>query len=323
MAGREEPGAVCQGAGAVKAWVKREIVRPRSTGSKLLWTGIGVATAVGVRWLIDRGHSGFPFVTFSPVILLCAIFLDWRYAVMSAVFSAGAVLGLFRPPGSPEVGVLFVGLYALTIGMLVVAGEILRQMVRENEAHAARADAFNTELQHRTKNALQMMRALASRASRATDPAEFYEMLSGRLDALARSNELLRFGVLPACGMADLVHAVLEPFHSARVRLEGPGCDVDRNAVTPLMMALHELCTNATKYGALSCDEGTVSIRWSAPQEGRIVLDWQEQDGPPVVQPTRRGIGSRLLKPHGGLTRVDLAFDPAGVRCHFEITAAP
>ncbi|MEO0032219.1 MAG: hypothetical protein RIS94_1977 [Pseudomonadota bacterium] len=214
-------------------------------------------------------------------------------------------------------------LYALTIAILVVAGEILRQMVRENEAHALRAEAFNTELQHRTKNALQMMRALASRASRATDPAEFYAMLSGRLDALARANELLRFGVLPSCEMAELVHAVLEPFHPSRVRLEGPGCEVERNAVTPLMMALHELCTNATKYGALSTDEGLVSIFWSAPVEGGITLQWREENGPPVAPPTRRGIGSRLLQAHGGLRRVDLVFDPAGGRCHFVVTAAP
>jgi len=217
---------------------------------------------------------------------------------------------------------MLAAVYFLTIGILILTGETMRQLVVENEAHAEQAEAFNIELQHRTKNALQMMRALASRASRATDPAEFYSMLSGRLDALAKANELLRFGVLPSCDMEELVNAVLHPFRSAQLQRSGPPCQVDRDAVTPLMMALHELCTNATKYGALSVETGRVVLTWTEPQGGVIALEWQESGGPPVMPPQTKGIGSRLLQAHGALSRVDLDFRADGVRCRIAARAA-
>lgn len=302
--------------------MRQEILRNRAGWQKLLMVAAGVALAVGVRWLADRGTNGFPFATFSPVILLAAMLLDWRYALLTAIASGFAVTLLLVPPGTAHAGPVLVGLYFLTIAILVLAGETMRQLVMENEAHAEQADAFNIELQHRTKNALQMMRALASRASRATDPAEFYQTLSGRLDALAKSNELLRFGVLPSCEMDELVDAVLHPFRSQQLVRSGPPCRVEKDAVTPLMMALHELCTNATKYGALSVETGQVSLHWQAPQDGAIALEWRESGGPPVQLPKTKGIGSRLLQPHGALSRVDLEFPPDGVQCRISATAA-
>lgn len=307
---------------AFRGFIRREMLRHRSEWQKLLLVASGVSLAVGVRWLVDRGQNGFPFASFSPVILLAAILLDWRHAVLTAVASALAVVLLLVPPGTANAAPSLVVLYFLTIAILVLAGETMRQLVMENEAHSRQAEAFNIELQHRTKNALQMMRALASRASRATDPAEFYAMLSGRLDALAMSNELLRFGVLPSCEMDDLVDAVFRPFRSAQLVRSGPPCRVDKDAVTPLMMALHELCTNATKYGALSIDAGQVALAWQQPRNGAIAIEWSESGGPPVGPPMNKGIGSRLLQAHGALSRVDLDFRPEGVVCHITAKAA-
>ncbi|WP_264423112.1 HWE histidine kinase domain-containing protein [Novosphingobium sp. KCTC 2891] len=277
---------------------------------------------MSIRWLIDRGAYGFPFITFSPVILLAAIFLDWRHAILTAMLAAVAVEVFFVRAAIAGTGFVFFALYALTIAILVLAGEMLRQVVIENENRATEAEAFNIELQHRAKNALQMMRALASRASQATDPAEFYALLSGRLDALARSNELLRFGALPSCEVRELVDAALRPFRSGQIIIEGQPCHVHKNAVTPLMMALHELATNATKYGALSVDGGQVALAWRPVPTGTVRFEWQERGGPPVRPPARRGIGARLLQAHGALEQVDLAYDRDGVRCRLEATAA-
>ena len=94
------------------------------------------------------------------------------------------------------------------------------------------------------------------------------------------------------------------------------------SAILPLTLILNELCTNATKYGALSCPEGRVSVQWGV-QKGMLQLDWEESGGPPVAPPIRKGFGSRLLE---DLVMRDLAghskliYDVAGVRCR--ITAA-
>lgn len=322
MTERVDQGARGKSFALVRDIIKRAIRRPRGEVVKLGWVTAGIVLAVAVRWIIDRGASGFPFVTFSPVILLAAIFLDWRHAVLTAVMAALAVKMMFVPTQTGGTGFILLGLYSVTILILVFAGETLRQVVLENDAHAREADAFNNELQHRAKNALQLMRALASRASKATDPAEFYQTLSGRLDALAKSNELLRFGALSSCEVRELVDAALRPFRSRQLRADGVDCRVHKDAVTPLTMALHELCTNASKYGALSTDSGTVTLCWKIEAPGIVVLQWEERGGPPVTPPTVRGIGSRLLQGHGALGTVDLSFAPDGVRCRLEARQA-
>lgn len=83
-------------------------------------------------------------------------------------------------------------------------------------------------------------------------------------------------------------------------------------------MLLHELATNAVKYGALSNDEGRVHLNWDTASD-EAVLDWREEGGPVVRPPEQQGLGSRLLTNHGGLRHVSLEFDPAGVRCRIVV----
>ena len=116
------------------------------------------------------------------------------------------------------------------------AGEII--------AETAKAASLSP---YRTKNILQMIHALASRASKTTDPVLFYEALSGRLKALDRANELLRFGTLHSCELRTLVEAAITPFNISQIEVHGPDTAISERACTPLMLALHELCTNATK----------------------------------------------------------------------------
>jgi two-component sensor histidine kinase len=104
---------------------------------------------------------------------------------------------------------------------------------------------------------------------------------------------------------------------SSRVSLEGPDLQVTGRQALPLTLVLHELTTNATKYGALSRTEGRVTVQWRV-QDDLLYLVWQESEGPAVVAPVRKGFGSRLLEDFlvrdlGGATK--LAYDPAGVRC--------
>ena len=104
--------------------------------------------------------------------------------------------------------------------------------------------------------------------------------------------------------------------------MSGISIDVPPKHALALSLALHELATNATKYGALSRPEGLVTLQWGA-HEGTLQLDWEESGGPPVARPVQKGFGSRLLedlliRDLGGNTKLD--FDPAGVRCRITAT---
>jgi two-component sensor histidine kinase len=111
---------------------------------------------------------------------------------------------------------------------------------------------------------------------------------------------------------------------TTQIVLDGPSVDVSPGQALALSMAVHELATNAAKYGALSRPQGKVELRWKT-QDGRLYLSWRETGGPPVVLPTRRGFGSRLLE-HAlsreldGATEVEFASE--GVRCRISIALA-
>jgi two-component sensor histidine kinase len=281
----------------------------------------GVVIAAALRWIIDRGHAGVPFLTFVPVVVLAAILFDWPFAVFAALASLAVVIGLFGSVARiqfTEANYILWGAFAFVTTFLIVTGHVLRQTILELNAQSEWVRAFNAELQHRTKNTLQIVRALASRAARSTDPTEFYRMLAGRLDAMVKANELLGWGALKSRDLAELVNAALEPFPSLAIEVSGHPCQIAGEPGMQLMMALHELGTNAVKYGALSIDGGRVRLSWTA-NEGEIDLLWQEHGGPPVVPPSRLGLGSRILSPGGALRAVEIDYRPDGVACRMTV----
>lgn len=311
------------------AYITRAIRAEPAVSECVVRTFLAVAIPTLIRWFIDAGASGVPFVLYFPAIQMIATYLGWRWGAVTAVGSGIVGWIVFLSPqvafaiGAAEIASL--ALFAVSASTLVLVGHILRNAVLELAEQARQSDDFNRELQHRTKNSLQMMRALAAQASKATDPAEFYEMLAGRLGALAKANELLRFGALKSCDIDDLVRAAIAPFNTDQFEVQGAPWAVSRNACTPLMMSLHELATNASKYGALSVPEGRVRIAWRCNdgEEGLYHLRWEEVSGPAVAEPTHRGLGTRLLRPSAGLRTVELAFRPAGVVCDMTVTGEP
>lgn len=311
----------------------RAILVRRPTLEKVAGTVLALGTTVGIRWTLDSALMPTPFITYYPALLLLAVFYETRYAV-ALMFGqlALARLLLFAPPVTTSWALLalfFVGGGAI----MIVIGHFLRQSVHLLDDRARQAEAFNRELQHRTKNSLQTMRSLAAGARRAHDPDAFYEALAGRLDALAKANEILGFGALPSCDITALVEGAIKPFrlthHDSQFELNGPHAQVDRDAVVPLAMALHELCTNAEKYGSLGIPAGRVELHWelgpAGDKGGRplVTLRWVERGGPAVVPPTRKGLGTRLLTANKGLRAVTLRFDRDGVDCTMAVDAAP
>lgn len=183
-------------------------------------------------------------------------------------------------------------------GLLGVSLEItaLKQSERRNALLAR-------ELAHRSKNLLTVVHAIATETLRdGASAADFSERFGARLRALASLQDLARAGAGGGAPLGALVQAQLEPFvgpTGGRVSAAGPEVRLTSAAGDCLAMALHELATNAAKYGALSTPQGRVAIRWrderTADGQRRFHMTWQESGGPPVTPPKRRGFGRKVV----------------------------
>jgi PAS domain S-box-containing protein len=181
------------------------------------------------------------------------------------------------------------------------------------------------ELNHRVKNNLATVQAIASQTLRGTESLpEARNAFMGRLLALASAHDVLTREQWEGALLGEVARGVLTPLcgaDTARLRLEGPRVMLGPRAALSIAMALHELCTNAAKYGALSADGGSVDLGWSVepgPDGEVLSLQWRERGGPAVQPPQRRGFGSRLLERAvaaelRGEVRIDFA--PSGVVC--------
>lgn len=186
------------------------------------------------------------------------------------------------------------------------------------------ARLLNEELSHRIKNTLAIVSALAHQSYRAADTKDqAHAVLNQRLTALGQAHSALTQSSWHGAPIDLIVQNALLPHVSQteQVDASGPPAMLSPKQALSLSLALHELATNALKYGALSSDQGRVSIRWDAGAPGSdeaFVFSWAERGGPPVAPPRRRGFGSRLIKTSlaqdfGGT--VDLDFCPGGVVC--------
>jgi two-component sensor histidine kinase len=178
------------------------------------------------------------------------------------------------------------------------------------------------ELAHRSKNLLAVVQAIAGETLRSAGAAEFMDRFGARLQALALLQDLVVSGSRGGVELGQLVRRQLAPFAERGKRLEiaGPEVRLRPEAANMLGMALHELATNATKYGSLSAPEGAVLIAWCLEPDTdgalRFHLTWRESGGPPVAKPAQGGFGSRVVIDMAAATlsgRVALDYLPDGV----------
>jgi PAS domain S-box-containing protein len=182
------------------------------------------------------------------------------------------------------------------------------------------------ELSHRVKNTLATVQAIAKQTLRGTaDPRDFTDRFLQRLQALARAHDLLTRSNWEGADIRVIVREQLQlPAQEGRISVAGPPAFLDAQSSLALALVLHELATNARKYGALSVPEGHLFIQWDLGTEqsdARLQLLWEERGGPPVRAPERHGFGMTLvslsLRGVGGSTA--LHFDEEGVRCRLEV----
>lgn len=179
------------------------------------------------------------------------------------------------------------------------------------------------ELDHRVKNVLTLVQVLARQTFRSPEHAGQVAVFEARIKALADTHRMLREAGASSLDLRALLAGMLPGWtrDDARYRIEGPRIDVFPRAAVPLAIAFHELCTNASKYGAFSNEAGRIDVRWeiSGDARPRLRLTWTEHDGPSVSDPGGgRGFGSRMLERvlAGQIEgQVGLVFAPEGLVC--------
>jgi two-component sensor histidine kinase len=190
---------------------------------------------------------------------------------------------------------------------------------REREASDKLQKLIVEELRHRIKNTLATVAAIVSQSLRDVQGVEHAQRaIEGRLLALGRAHDLLLQGKWSSAGLSAVVRSAIAAFDDpdvSKFRISGPDIEMASSAVIAVAMTLNELCTNTTKFGALSVPEGHVDIVWKIDQETQSLhLTWTEKNGPAVQPPARRSFGTRLIETLGKQLQghVQLAYPSAG-----------
>jgi PAS domain S-box-containing protein len=198
--------------------------------------------------------------------------------------------------------------------------------VTERKRAEQHQQALNAELDHRVKNVLATVSAIIAQTQEASNSrAEFVSGLNSRINSLSRTHELLSQSNWRGASLAEIIRRELAPYTRGNTEAEGPSVTLKAEATQAVATVLHELTTNAAKYGALSNLSGRVSVRWRWLQnrsDDRLVIEWQEIGGPLILAPSRSGYGTSIIRElipfeFGGA--VELSFATEGTKCRLEI----
>lgn len=273
------------------------VAKARWTGA-MLALGAAIAT-LGATWL--AGDCLFV----SPLRRVTTVLRHWRGGDAAARTRFSAATG--------EIGQL--------------GAELDRMMDQIARADSER-NLLSSELLHRVKNTLATVNAIASATMSRSEPArDLLPAFMSRIAALARTHDILTARQWRDASVTALLKAELDPVtpdNPGRVALTGPPVLLPAREALGLIMIVHELCTNALKYGALSSPQGHVDIRWSLRAEAppALLLEWRERGGPAVAAPARaqRGFGTKLIgRALGDAGAAVLSYEPEGVVCSIEI----
>jgi len=203
----------------------------------------------------------------------------------------------------------------------VAGGVLIVRDITERQQAERQRQLLLGELNHRVKNTLAVVQSIAQQSFKGVAAEASRAAFEGRLAALSAAHDLLTVSHWSAASLEDVIRKAVLPFAEVnRIQISGPEITLPPRACVALAIGIHELATNATKYGALSAGEGRVRVSWEVRDESSepmFHLLWAEQGGPVVQKPTGRGFGSRMIQAlaselHG---RVETTFEPTGLIC--------
>ena len=290
------------------------------------WCRPGVASASGLHRFADYG-SFLRDLERGEIVVLADVETDPRTCAAAASFVTLGIRTLVNVP-LIEHGVLVAVLFIhderprlweeADLAFVRNVADRTRASIARMRAEEER-DLLNQELSHRLKNTLAMVLSIATQTLRSVPDQEPVEIFERRIHALSSAHEVLLRQEWAAAPLEAVARAVLGNVAEIdRVAFAGPEVLLGPRAALSVSLVLHELATNAVKYGALSNDEGRVAVTWRTDESaegGDLMFVWEESGGPPVTPPTRRGFGARLIRMGLiGTGEVELGYDPSGFR---------
>ena len=296
-----------------------------------------VATLLVVMGSLARWALGFvgqpllPYTTYYPAILFATYIGGLGVGCYAAILAGLIGWWAFLPPHlalfvlKPKSGIELAAYFA-ACGFIIWGAESYRRLVRKHREVARRLldeeklrKTAVEELAHRLKNKIATIQAIVSYQLRGHP--ELRDAIVDRLIALSGTDDLIMAAQGQGADLRDLLKTELSAYEVSRVLMAGPAVFLPAKLALTMALLVHELATNAAKYGALSIQGGVVSIHWSVSNHA-LELFWSEMGGPPVAQPTHRGFGLRLIS--GAIDQfngsTETTFEPSGVVCKIKAT---
>jgi two-component sensor histidine kinase len=302
------------------SWLARETNRlPPNSLRACAFAVVCVAVATMVRFAAGWLGVDVPFATYFPAVLIVAVLAGPAAAALAVALSGILAWWLFLPPYFRFAPLTFsdamnLGLFALSALCIVYAAQKYRAAVQRLRDTERQRQLELRELEHRGKNTFAVVESIVRKTLE--DQPDQADLIAGRIHAVSSTNDIINRSEGHIATLDSILTNEFAPYDLSRLDWAGPRIELPADTARAMALVIHELITNAAKYGALAAPTGRVNVRWTA--EGRgVALDWIEAGGPQVQTPADYGFGSRLvvrtLQALSG--SVEPHFDPAGLKC--------
>jgi len=283
-----------------------------------------VVLASLARWALGYFTQDLQaFTTFYPAVLFAALLGGAGPGIFAALLGGIVCWWLFLSPfnlllplsRADEVNLLT---YFVASALIVWAADHYRRLTERLRDEEAFRKLAVDELAHRLKNKVATIQSIVS--FRLREIPEVREEILGALAALMATDDLITVAQGEGARFRDILAAEFAPYDMSRIAMAGPDCRLPPRLALTMALLVHELTTNAAKYGALSNAAGRLTIDWLL-ADGRLNVIWRESEGPSVSPPSHSGFGTRLfrraLEQFDG--KVDAAFEPSGLVCKLSV----
>jgi two-component sensor histidine kinase len=270
---------------------------PNSAAGFLFGFGC-IAAAAAVRWLLGMWFGAtLYFVAFFPAVIITALFAGFWPGMVALALSVAIGTYFFIPAAAlAQLSPAFIanmGIYVAAGFFTVWLGHLFRSVVRQLQAEQAERELILNEVQHRARNMGALGAAIVQFSLK--DNRDAADLINTRMRTLQSTNDLITRAPSMQPDIQTIVKQELAPYGTARYVLRGGEMKLRADIARAVALIVHELTTNAVKYGALSHAEGNLEVRWQHHGDA-IGIDWKEESVSPLVAPTRVGFGTRLIE---------------------------
>ena len=262
-----------------------------------LFAATCIAAAASVRWLLGMWFGAtLYFVPFFPAVIIAALFAGFWPGMLALALSVTIGVAAFVPSnlvaGLPSSFIANLAIYLVAGFSTVWLGHLFRSAVRELQAEQAQRELILKEVEHRARNMGALGAAIVQFSLK--DDRETADLINSRMRALQATNDLITRAPKMEPDIESIIRQELAPYDLSRCTLRGGSLPLRSDIARGVGLVVHELTTNAVKYGAFSGNVGRVEIVWSQ-NAGTIAIDWKEDGGPKLGAPTHTGFGTKLI----------------------------